>query len=94
MSAQSDIGFHDGSIPVRVTGAIQAEVDGEFSPADFLLWLWEPAGPCGRCLPACAAVGQIVTALETAYIAQPGVVRAETVEFMDALRAAILLTFE
>lgn len=98
MSMQSDISFHDGSVPTRTTGTVQAEVDGELillSPEDYSYFGAQgTGGPVWEMIDGQRTVGQIIAELETAYSAQSGVIRAETVDFIDALRAAGLVTFK
>lgn len=91
------IGFTDKSVPTRVVGAVQAEVDGELillSPKDFSYFgAAGTGGPVWGLVDGTRTVGQIITELEAQYEANPGVIRAETVEFIDALRAAGLVEF-
>lgn len=98
MATESDISFHDGSVPTRVTGTVQAEVDGELillSPSDFSYFgALGTGGPVWEMVDGQRTVGGLIAELETRYTADPGVIRAETIEFLDALRAAGLITFE
>ncbi|MDQ1246072.1 MAG: PqqD family protein [Actinomycetota bacterium] len=91
------VAFTDDSVPTRVVGAVQAEVDGELillSPKDFSYFgAAGTGGPVWDLVDGTRSVGQIVAQLEEQYTADPGVIRAETVEFLDALRAAGLLEF-
>lgn len=88
----------DVVIPRRVTGAVQAEVDGELtllSPKDFSYF---GAAGTGDKVWALVdderSVGEIVAALEGEYKAEPGVIRTQTLEFLEALQAAGLIALE
>lgn len=91
------VDFTDESLPTRVTGSVQAEVDGELillSPKDFSYFgAAGTGGPVWDLVDGTRTVGQIVAELESQYEAEPGVIRAETVEFIDALREAGLVEF-
>jgi hypothetical protein len=97
---ESEIGvteLTDESVPTRVVGAVQAEVDGELillSPKDFSYFgAAGTGGPVWELVDGTRSLGQIVATLESQYEAEPGVIRAETIEFIDALRAAGLVEF-
>lgn len=96
-SETSVVDFVDDSVPTRVVGAVQAEVDGELillSPKDFSYFgAAGTGGPVWDLVDGTRTVGQIISELEGQYEAEPGVIRAETVEFIDALRAAGLVEF-
>lgn len=89
--------FTDGSVPSRATGAVQAEVDGDLillSPKDFSYFgAMGSGGPVWDLIDGQRTVGEIIAELEATYTAEPGVIRAETVDFIDALQAAGLIEF-
>jgi hypothetical protein len=93
----SETSFADSSVPTRATGAVQAEVDGELillSPKDFSYFgAVGSGGPVWDLIDGQRSVGDIIGALEAQYTAEPGVIRAETTEFIDALQAAGLIEF-
>ena len=79
----------------RSTGTVEAEVDGErvlLSPKDFSYFGLAGAGaPVWDLIDGEASVDAIVAALEAEFMAEPGVIRHETLEFVDALLAAGLI---
>ncbi len=85
----------DDAVPVRKTGAVQAEVDGEvilLSPTDFSYFgAAGTGGPVWELIDGERTVGAIVAELESSYDAPEGVIRNETLEFLEALEAAGLL---
>ena len=88
----------DVAIPRRVTGAVQAEVDGELillSPKDFSYFGAAGTGDkVWSLVDDQRSIGEIVAALEGEYQAEPGVIRSQTVEFLEAVEAAGLIAFE
>lgn len=90
---QASIQGHD--IPKRATGAVQAEVDGELillSPKDFAYFGASGAGsPVWDLIDGERTVDAIVAELEGRFEAEPGVVRQDTVEFLEVLVAAGLI---
>ena len=85
------------SVPRRADRVVQAEVDGELvlmSPRDFAYFGTQGTGdPVWALVDGVRDVDAIVSELEERYMAEPGVIRAQTVEFLDALAAAGLVTF-
>jgi hypothetical protein len=92
-AAQSHV--TDELVPARKLGAVQAEVDGEvilLSPTDFSYFgATGTGGPVWELIDGERTVGRIISDLESAYDAPSGVIRAETIEFIEALEAAGLL---
>lgn len=88
----------DANVPVRATGAVQAEVDGELillSPKDFSYFGAQGTGDAvWELVDGQRSVGQIIGELEATYEADPGVIRAQTLEFLDALVAVGLITLQ
>lgn len=82
-------------VPRRVTGAVQAEVDGELillSPKDFAYFGATGTGsPVWDLVDGERSVDDIVAELEGTFEAEPGAIRKDTVEFLDALIAAGLI---
>lgn len=80
---------------VRVPGAVEAEVDGErilLSPADFGYFsLAGSAASVWDRIDGVARLSAIVADLESEFDAEPGVIRAETAKFVQALVAAGLV---
>lgn len=76
----------------RATGAVQAEVDGELillSPKDFGYFGAEGVGGAvWELVDGQRDVDAIVTSLEEQYSAEAGVIRAETLAYLEALVAA------
>lgn len=85
----------DDLVPVRASGAVEAEVDGELillSPSDFSYFGAAGTGaPVWELVDGQRSVGGIVAELEAKYEAPEGVIRAETLEFIEALEAAGLV---
>lgn len=85
-------------IPTRTTGAVEAEVDGErvlLSPKDFSYFGLKGSGaPVWDLVNGDRSVDQILNELRDSYDAEPGVIEAETLEFIDALAAAGLIEFD
>ena len=81
---------------VRVVGAVEAEVDGErilLSPKDFAYFGLAGAGaPVWDRIDGASRLSEIVAALEGEFTAEPGVIRGETEEFVQALAGAGLIT--
>lgn len=89
--------FDDSSVPTRSEGALEAEVDGELillSPKDFMYFGAQGAGgPVWASVDGQHTVGQIIDELVERFQADPEVIRSETIDFLDALRAAALIEF-
>ena len=85
-------------VPVRTSGAIEAEVDGErilLSPKDFSYFgLTGTGAPVWDLIDGERTLDAIISELQTSYEAPEAVIRAESLEFVDALAAAGLVTFE
>lgn len=85
----------DEQIPVRVSGAVQAEVDGELillSPKDFTYFGAEGAGgPVWELIDGKRSAGAIVAELEGSFDADPGVIRADTFAYLETLTVAGLI---
>lgn len=83
------------AVPRRASGAVQAEVDGELillSPKDFGYFGAEGAGGAvWELVDGERTVDGIVTALEADFVAEPGVIRGETLTYLEALVAAGLV---
>ena len=73
----------------RVDRVVQAAVDGDLvlmSPRDFAYFGTEGAGePVWALIDGERSLDDIVAVLESRYDSEPGVIRAETAEFVDAL---------
>ncbi len=86
----------DTTVPVRSTGTVQAEVDGDLillSPKDFSYFGAQGAGETvWELVDGRRSIGDIVASLETEFSADEGVIRAETLEFIDALVEVGLIT--
>lgn len=82
-------------VPRYATGAVQAEVDGELillSPKDFAYFGATGSGsPVWDLIDGERTVDAIVADLETRFEAEPGVVRKDTCDFIEALVAAGLV---
>lgn len=80
------------TVPRRATGAVQAEVDGEvilLSPRDFTYFGAEgTGGSVWELIDGARSIDELVTELEATYQADPGVIRAETLRYLEALVAA------
>ena len=83
------------AVPRRVDRVVQAEVDGELvllSPKDFAYFGTAGAGDrVWELVDGRRSVDEIVADLESRFGAEPGVIRAQTVAFIDALAAAGLV---
>lgn len=85
----------DGTVPTRAADTLEAEVDGELvllGPSD--LGFFGASGEGDRIwglVDGSRSVGDIVATLEAAFTAPPGVIRAETLEYLEALHAADLI---
>lgn len=96
ISPMDDAPIADNAVPRRAEGALEAQVDGDLvllGPVD--LGFFGTAGEgdhIWRLLDGTRNVGELVTSLEGSFDAPPGVVRAETIEYLAALRAAGLIT--
>ena len=79
----------------RVSGAVEAEVDGDrilLSPKDFSYFGLQGTGaPVWDLIDGERSVGQIIEELEAQYEADAGVIRADTLEYLDALVASGLV---
>jgi len=77
------------AVPRRVDRVVQAEVDGDLvlmSPKDFAYFGTEGTGdPVWALIDGVRSFDGIVAELESRYEAEPGVIRAQTAEFVDAL---------
>ncbi len=93
----TSVDFNDASVPSRSSGAVEAEVDGELillSPKDFSYFGAQGAGgPVWEMVDGQRTVGEIIEQLVENFEADPGVIRADTIEFLDALGAAGLVEF-
>ena len=82
----------DDLVLQRVTGAVEAEVDGDrilLSPKDFSYFGLQGTGaPVWDLIDGERSVGEIIAELEDAYAAEEGAIRADTLEYLDALVAA------
>ena len=82
----------DGVVLRRVTGAVEAEVDGDrilLSPKDFSYFGLQGTGaPVWDLIDGERSVGEIIAELEAQYEADAGVIRADTLEYLDALVAS------
>lgn len=89
--------FSEASVPARRQGAVQAEVDGEMillSPKDYAYFGAQGEGATVWSLvDGHRNVGMIIAELEATFDAEPGVIRADTVEFLHVLAAAGLIEF-
>lgn len=85
----------DDVVLARVTGAVEAEVDGDrilLSPKDFSYFGLQGTGaPVWDLIDGERSVGAIIAELEAAYDADAGVIRSDTVEYLDALVASGLV---
>lgn len=85
----------DDAVPQRVTGAVEAEVDGErilLAPKDFSYFgLTGAAAAVWDGIDGAVSVGSLVGRLEDEFSAEPGQIRNDTLEFLDALMAAGLI---
>lgn len=87
-----DIELTGTTVIRRATGAVQAEVDGELillSPKDFGYFGAEGTGAqVWELVDGQRTVDDIVSELEQQYAADPGVIRAETLVYLEALVAS------
>lgn len=92
----ADSPLTDDSVPRRADGALEAEVDGDLvllGPADLGFFGASGVGDrIWRLLDGSRNVRALVGELESAYDAPDGVIRAETLEYLEALHAAGLIT--
>lgn len=93
--ATPDASLAGAQVPRRASGAVQAEVDGELillSPKDFTYFGAQGTGaPVWELVDGERSIDTIVAELESRYEAEPGVIRTETLEYLDALVAAGLI---
>lgn len=84
------------AVPRRADRVVQAAVDGELvlmSPKDFAYFGTAGSGdPVWELIDGSRSVDQIVADLESRFAAEPGVIRTQTLAFLDALQAAGLVT--
>ena len=96
--SEESVNVADGGIPTRSVGTVQAEVDGDLillSPADFSYFGAAGVGSAvWELVDGERTVQDIVASLIAEYDGEPEVIRADTIEFLDALRAAGLITIE
>lgn len=87
----------DDRIPVRTIGAVEAEVDGErilLSPKDFAYFGLIGAGaPVWDLVDGARSMDEIIAELEQSFDADTAIIRAETLDFVDALAASGLIAF-
>lgn len=85
----------DDVVLAKAVGAVEAEVDGErvlLSPKDFGYFGLEGSGPAvWELIDGSRQVADIVSALEGEYEAPEGVIRSQTLEYLDALHASGLV---
>jgi hypothetical protein len=89
----------DSRVPTRIIGSVDADVDGQrvvLSPKDFAYFGIEGSGAhVWDLIDGVRSVDDIVTALEAEFEApegdSDGVIRAETLAFLDSLVAAGLV---
>ena len=85
----------DDVVLARVNGAVEAEVDGDrilLSPKDFSYFGLQGTGaPVWDLIDGERSVGVIIAELEAQYDAGVGVIRADTLEYLDALVASGLV---
>lgn len=88
----SQLAVADDVVLARANGAVEAEVDGDrilLSPKDFSYFGLQGTGaPVWDLIDGERSVGEIIAELEAQYDAEPGVIRADTVEYLDALVAS------
>lgn len=86
----------EATVLQRATGAVQATVDGDLvlmSPADFHYFGADgPGAVIWELIDGVRTWGEIVAALGERFDGDPAVIRAESEQFVTALRAAGLLT--
>ena len=84
------------TVLARATGAVEAEVDGErilLSPRDFSYFGLTGSGSrVWDLIDGARSLDDIVTSLEAEFEAEDGRIRADVLEFIDALVAAGLAT--
>ena len=89
--------FHGAMVPRRPIGAVDSVVDGELvllSPKDFGFFGAEGSGDAVWALiDGERSIDAIVAALEADHDAEPGVIRADTLAYLEALEAAGLIEF-
>jgi hypothetical protein len=87
----------DQRVPVRFEGILDAVVDGErilLNPTDFVYFgLTGSGGEIWNLIDGTRTVGDIASALEASYEAPDGVIRVETLTYIEALRDAALIQF-
>lgn len=87
--------FGDSQVPRRAEAALQAKVDGDLvllSSVNLGFYGTDGAGAdIWALVDGHRNVSQIVDELESAFSAEPGVIREETLTFLSALLAAGLL---
>lgn len=88
--------MHSEQIPSRVAGAVEAEVDGErvlLSPKTFAYFGLTGSGAAvWDAIDGTRTITELVALLATQFDADPTVIEAETIEFVDALATAGLVT--
>ena len=88
--------LHDQTVPRRVDGAIEAEVDGDLvllSPHQLQYFAADGEGPeIWGLIDGERSFGEIVTTLEGRFDAPEGVIRSETATYLETLHAAGLIT--
>ena len=84
-----------GRVPQRVERVVQAEVDGDLvlmSPKDFGYFGTQGTGDLvWSLIDGRRSIDAIVADLESRYSAEPGVIAAQTTEFISALISAGLV---
>lgn len=87
-----DIALTGATVLRRTVGAVEAEVDGDLillSPKDFGYFGAEGVGAeVWTLVDGTRTVDQIVAELEAEFTAEPGVIRADTLAYLEALVAA------
>jgi hypothetical protein len=91
------VDFDETSVPSRCSGAVEAEVDGELillSPNDFTYFGAQGSGGhVWELVDGQRTVGEIIDALVVNFEGDPLAIRSDTLDFLDALRAAGLVEF-
>ena len=86
------------SVPRHADHVLQAEVDGDLvlmSPKDFAYFGTQSVGAeIWEAIDGERSLDDIVTELESRYDAEPGMIRAQTLEYVDALVASGLATLD
>ena len=91
----SESGISDNVVLQRAEGVIEAEVDGEqilLSPKDMSYFgLRNTGGPVWELIDGQRTAAEVVVALQQRYEGDPDEIRAQTLEFLDALVASGLV---